>query len=97
MQEMKNVRPEFELWKKRKEYLSIGYQDIKYYMILDIKLSEIFRIKSRLVGGRHTTTAPASITYSYAVSRDSFQIALTIAALNGLDILTCDIQNAYLT
>ena len=25
------------------------------------------------------------------------RIALTMAALNGLDILACDIQNAYLT
>ena len=31
------------------------------------------------------------------VSRDSVIIALTIAALNGLSILGCDIQNAYLT
>ena len=35
--------------------------------------------------------------YSYVVSRDSFRIALTIVALNGLYILACDIQNAYLT
>ena len=31
------------------------------------------------------------------VSRDSVIISLTIAALNGLSILGCDIQNAYLT
>ena len=35
--------------------------------------------------------------YSSVVSRDSVRIALTIAALNDLDILACDIQNAYLT
>ena len=27
----------------------------------------------------------------------SVRIALTLAALNGLDVLVCDIQNAYLT
>ena len=43
------------------------------------------------------TTAPTSITYSSVVSRDSVRIALTIAALNGLDILAFDIHNAYLT
>ena len=43
------------------------------------------------------TEAPYSITYSYVVSRDSIRIALTISALNGLDLLACDIQNAYLT
>ena len=31
------------------------------------------------------------------VSCDSVRIALTIASLNQLDILACDIQNAYLT
>ena len=43
------------------------------------------------------TASPSSITYSSVVSRDSVRIALTIAALNGLSILGCDIQNAYLT
>ena len=65
-------------------------------MIFDIKLVEKFRRKSQLVGGGHTTTAPESITYSPIVSRDSVRITLTIAALNGLYILACDIQNAYL-
>ena len=45
----------------------------------------------------HTTTASASITYSSVVSRDSVRIALTIAALNDLDILEYDIKNTYLT
>ena len=31
------------------------------------------------------------------MSRDSVRIALTIAALNELDIMACDIQNTYLT
>ena len=31
------------------------------------------------------------------VSRDIVRIALTIAALNSLSIIGCDIQNAYLT
>ena len=37
------------------------------------------------------------ITYSSVVSRDSVWIALTTAALNGLKVMACDIQNAYLT
>ena len=79
---MKNVRPEFEVWEKRKEDVPIGYQEIKCHIIFDIKLGENFRRKSQLVGGRHTTTAPASITYSSVVSRESVRIALTIALLN---------------
>ena len=41
--------------------------------------------------------ASSFITYSYVVSQDSIRIALKIAALNGLDLLACDIQDAYLT
>ena len=66
-------------------------------MIFDIKMSENFRRKARLVADGHKTTSPSSITYSSVVSRDSVRIALTLAALNDLDILSCDILNAYLT
>ena len=51
----------------------------------------------RMAAGGNTTEAPSSITYSSIVSRDIVRIALTIAALNNLDVLACDIQNAYLT
>ena len=43
------------------------------------------------------TTAPYSITFSSVVSINSVRIALNIAALNKLDIMACDINNAYLT
>ena len=58
------------------------------------------RLDSWPVAGGHRTTeqVPDSIiTYSSVVSRDSVRIALTIAALNGLQIAACDIQNVYLT
>ena len=97
MQEMKKVRSAFEVWEKQKEDLPIGYQEIKFYMNFNIKLGENFRRKARLVEVGKTTTAPASITYLSVVSRNSVQITLAIAALNGLDILSRDIQNAYLT
>lgn len=42
------------------------------------------------------TEAPSSITYSSVVSRDSIRLAFLIAELNGLDVMTCDIGNAYL-
>ncbi len=42
------------------------------------------------------TKAPNSLTYSSVVSRESVKIAFLIAALNDLDIMTCDIGNAYL-
>ena len=42
------------------------------------------------------TDPPASITYASVVSRDSVRIALTLAALNDLNVMTADLQNAYL-
>ena len=60
-------------------------------------MEENFRRKARLVADGHKTEAPSSITNSSVVSHDSVRIALTIAALNDLKVLSCDIQNAYLT
>ena len=40
--------------------------------------------------------APASLTYSSVVSRESVRIAFTVAALNDLGVLVADIGNAYL-
>lgn len=62
-------------------------------------MGENFRRKARFVAGGHTTEVlPDSlITYSSVVSRDSVRLALTIAALNGLKVMACDIQHAYLT
>jgi len=96
MKEMKNVRPAFEVYEGDVAKL-VGYQRVRCHIIWDIKLGENFRRKARLVAGGHTTKPPSSITYSSVVARDSVRIALTIAALNGLDILSCDIQNAYLS
>ena len=78
--------------------IPIGYQQIKCHLIFDVKMGQNFRRKAQFVAGGHTTEVPDSIiTYSSVVSRDSVRIALTIAALNGLQIMACDIQNAYLT
>ena len=93
--EMKNVRIAFEEFEGDK--IPPGYQEIRCHMIFDIKMGENFRRKARVVADGHRTEAPAALTYSSVVSRDSVQIALTIAALNDLKVLACDIQNAYLT
>lgn len=97
IKEMDNVRIAFEEWKRKEADIPKGYQKIRCHLIFDIKLSENFRRKARFVAGGHTTSAPSSITYSSVVSRDSVRIALTIAALNDLKVVSCDIQNAYLT
>ena len=75
----------------------IGYQQITGHMIFDIKMAENFRRKARFVADGHKTKTPSAITYSTVVSRDSVRICLTIAALNDLEVLAADVENAYLT
>ena len=70
---------------------------MRCHMIFDAKFRENFRCKVRLVAGGHMTDTPNTLTYSSVVSRDSVHIALTIAALNELSVMACNIQNAYLT
>ena len=95
--EMKNVRIAFEKWEKGEGEIPKAYTEIKCHMVFDVKLGENFRRKARMVAGGHMTEAPASLTYSSVVARDSVRICLMLAALNGLDVRSCDIQNAYLT
>jgi hypothetical protein len=40
---------------------------------------------------------PSAMTYASVVSRETVRIALTIAALNSLDVKTGDVMNAYIT
>ena len=94
--EMKNVRVAFEEYDGNVKDL-VGYKRLHMHMIFDIKMGENFRRKARLVADGHRTATPTAMTYSSVVSRDSVRIALTIAALNGLKVLACDILNAYLT
>ena len=62
-----------------------------------LKMGKDFRRKAHMVAGGHTADVSAVLTYSYVVSRDSVRIAFTIAALNDLKVLACDIQNAFLS
>jgi hypothetical protein len=74
-----------------------GYTEVhRSHLIFDIKMED-FRRKSRYVAGGHTVASPASLTYASVVSRESVRIALTLAALNDLEVKTSDIQNAYLS
>jgi hypothetical protein len=72
----------------------IGFQEIGCHLIFDVKMD--FSRKARFVAGGHTTDTPASMTYSSVVSRESVRLGFLIAALNGVDIMSCDLQNAYL-
>ena len=91
------MRVAFEVFEGNEIEIPSGYQKINCHLIFDIKMSENFRRKALMVAGGHVTDVPHSFTYSSVVSRDSVRIAYTITALNGLKVLGCDIQNAYLT
>ena len=41
--------------------------------------------------------APVDITYVSVVSRETVRIALSLAALNGLEVKVSDVENAYIT
>ena len=94
--EMKTVRLAFEVWEKDISQIPPSYQQIKCHMVFDVKMGENFRRKAQFAAGGHTTETPLTLTCSSVVSRDSVRIILLVAALNGLNIMACDIQNAYL-
>ena len=74
----------------------IGHQKIPGHMVFDIKMED-FRQKARLVAGGHEMEAPATITYASVVSRKTVCFALTLAALNDLEVKAGDVLNAYIT
>ena len=71
-----------------------GWSEITCHLIFDVKMT--LRRKARYVAGGHLVGDPGVSTFASVVSRDSVRIGFLIAALNGLDILAGDIQNAYL-
>lgn len=98
MKEMKNVRIAFQEYSGKVEDLKkAGYEQITCHIIFDVKLSEGFRRKARFVADGHKVETPPSVSYSSVVARDSVRICLMLAALNDLNVLCVDIQNAYLT
>ena len=78
---MRNVRIAFEEFDGDSNTL-IGYTQITEHLVFDVKLGENFRRKARHCADGHKTGAPALVTYSSVVSRDSAVcILLTIPAL----------------
>jgi len=93
---MKNVKPAFQILEDGGELPNRNYQFVHCHMIFDVKMED-FRRKARLVAGGHMTEAPPSITYASVVSRETVRIALTLAALNDLEVKVGDVMNAYIT
>jgi hypothetical protein len=96
VKEMGNVRVAFNILPEDQPP-PIAHTKIRTHIIFDVKM-ETLRRKARLVAGGHVTESPhPSLTYASVVSRESVRIALTLAALNDLEVKASDIQNAYLT
>ena len=91
--ETKNAKIAFN-FRPRGEAAPPGWTKIRCHMNFEVKID--LRRKARYVAGGHLTDPPTSMTYSTVVSRESVRIAFLIAALNGLEVLAGDIQNAYL-
>ena len=66
------------------------------HIIFGVNMGEDFGLKSQMVAGGHKITTPSYLTYLSLVYQYSARIALKIAALNDLKVITCDIQNVYL-
>jgi hypothetical protein len=58
---------------------------------------ETFQRNAGLVAGGHQTEAPATITYSSVISRETVRIAPTVAALSDLEAKVSDVENACIT
>ena len=93
--ELKNVKMVFKVLPDG-VLAPIGYQKIPCHMIFDVKMED-FQRKTRLVVGGHHTEAPATTTYASGVSCETVRLALTIAALNDLEVKVGDVPNAYIT
>jgi hypothetical protein len=62
-------------------------------MIFDVKL-DLTR-KARYVAGGHQMDPPKDMAYASVVFRDSVMLAFLLAAVNDLNILAANVQNAY--
>ena len=91
--EMHNVGIAFQILDEGK-HAPVGWKQVTGHLVFDVKMD--FTRKARWVLDGHKTPSPAGSTYAGVVSRESVRIALTYAALNGLDVTAADIQNAYL-
>ena len=93
--EMKNVRATFKILPDGTSAPN-GYQKISCHMIFDVKMEDFWK-KAQLVAGGHKTEAPPTITYASVVSWETVCLALTIAALNDLEVKVGDVLNSYIT
>ena len=91
--EMTEVRVAFDI-KDKDTRVEPGREYLECYMIFDVKMD--FTRKARFVANGAKTRDLMTSTYAGVVSKESVRIAMTYAALNGLELMAADIKNAYL-
>jgi hypothetical protein len=75
--------------------MPVGYSQVRCHMIFDVKIGDLTR-KARFVANGNETDPPKDSTFSTVVSRDTVRLFFLMAALHDTDVLSADIQNAYL-
>ena len=91
--EMYNVAVAFKILEDH-EPLPVGWTPSSGHLVFDVKMD--FTLKARWVKDGHKSPDPETSAYAGVVSRESIRIALTYAALLGVNVLAADIRNAYL-
>ncbi len=71
-----------------------GYKKIRVHLVFDCKADG--RHKARLVADGHLTDVPAESVYSGVISLRGLRLLIFLAELNGQEVWSTDIGNAYL-
>ena len=74
-----------------------GYTKITTYMVFDVKLGTLARKARFCADGHKVPGLPKESAYRSVPSRDLVRILFLLAALNGLEVLSADIQDTYLS
>ncbi len=94
--EMAKVRIAFKTLEDN-EVTPPTFREVHCHVVYDVKM-ENFEQKACLVAGDHMTEVSSeTMAYASVVCRESDRIAITLAALNNLEVKTADIENVYLT
>ena len=91
--EMYNIGVAFEILAEGKP-APRGWHKVMGHLVWDVKID--FTHKARWVLDEHKTPDAEGSTYAGVVSRESVRIVFLYAALNGLDVFSANIRNAYL-
>ena len=91
--EMYNIGVAFEILAEGQQ-AQRGWHKVTGHLVWEVKMH--FTHKAQCVWDGHMTPDAEGSTYVSVVSRESIRIVFLYATLNGLDVFSADICNAYL-